>query len=93
MVGGRADEAEDRARRTQIVLDAVAAMARRSARSQADVRAALYKVGLTLPEPELAAILAELVTAGLVENLIPLIDGSVLLTVTTLGVLASRRRR
>ncbi len=65
---------------------AVAAMARVSKRQQAELGAALQRAGLILPAPHQAAALRHLCDTASVEDIIPLDDGGVLLSVTSAGM-------
>lgn len=63
------------------LLDALRAMADRSKRRQADVLAALRGAGITAESRQVRAALRVLQAQGDIENLVPLSDGGLLLTV------------
>ncbi len=69
------------------VLRAVAAMARVSKRQQAELQAALERAGLaSLSQEQRAAALCHLCDTASIEDVIPLDDGGVLLSVTSAGM-------
>lgn len=68
------------------VLRAVAAMARFSKRQQAELDVALRRAGLALRPAQRAAALRYLSDTASVEDIIPLDDGGVLLSVTSAGM-------
>lgn len=68
------------------VLAAVAEMALRSKRRQADVWAALRRAGSSAPPAMVAAAVRAMEDNGWVDKVVWLIDGGVLLTVTSLGL-------
>jgi hypothetical protein len=68
------------------LLAALAAMAVRSKRRQADLSAALCRSGLEASSQLLGAALHELEHDGFIEHLVPLYDGGLLMTVTSRGV-------
>jgi type IV secretory pathway TrbF-like protein len=68
------------------VLRAVAAMAIGSKRHQAELGVALHRAGLSLSHAMQSAAVDDLRRAELVEYVIPLNDGGVLLSVTSVGM-------
>ena len=68
------------------LLRALATMAVRSKRRQADLTAALCRGGLTAESDAIAPALRALELAGFVENLVPLYDGGMLMSVTSRGI-------
>lgn len=68
------------------LLKALAAMAIRSKRRQADLAVALRRSGITQPREGIAAALIDLLDNGLIDDLILLSDGGLLLSVTSLGI-------
>jgi hypothetical protein len=68
------------------LLGALAAMAVRSKRRQADLAAALSRSGLQATAEMLTAALHHLEQQGCIEDLVPLYDGGVLMSVTTRGI-------
>ncbi len=68
------------------LLAALAAMAVRSKRRQADLSAALRRAGLDGEANLVSKALRYLEEIGCIENLVPLYDGGVLLSVTSRGV-------
>ena len=68
------------------VLVAVANMALRSKRRQADLDAALWSAGLTALRDQRLAALERLREQGCVDKVVELSDGGVLLSVTALGL-------
>lgn len=77
------------------LLTALADMADRSTRVQADLAAAMRHAKLILPVDLVAATLVELERNGYLERIVPLGDGGTLVSVTPAGnemVRATRRR-
>lgn len=77
------------------LLTALADMASRSTRVQADLGAAMGQAKLLLGADQAVTALAELEGGGYVEQIVPLGDGGVLVSVTPSGtelVRAARRR-
>lgn len=68
------------------VLRALAAMARGSKRHQAELGVALQRAGLSLSAVEQHGVVARLRDAEFIEQVIPLDDGGVLLSVTSAGM-------
>ena len=68
------------------LLRALATMAVRSKRRQADLTAALCRGGLTAEQSAIAPTLRALELAGFIENLVPLYDGGMLMSVTSRGI-------
>ena len=68
------------------VLAAVAAMALRSKRRQADLDAALWGAGVTGGREQRLAALERLREQGCVDKVVALSDGGILLSVTALGL-------
>lgn len=68
------------------LLRALATMAVRSKRRQADLTAALCRGGLTAESDAIAPALRALELAGFIENLVPLYDGGMLMSVTSRGI-------
>ena len=68
------------------VLRAVAAMARVSNRQQAELDVALHRAGLILAPGQQAAALRHLSDVASIDQIIPLDDGGVLLSVTSAGM-------
>jgi hypothetical protein len=64
-------------------------MARRSTKAQADLSAALVAAGIAFPNQEALDVVFVLAKAEFVEGVIPLLDGGVLLTVTSKGLASS----
>ncbi len=77
----RMDRAAD-PRQAAIVLGALAAMAARNRRGEADLFAALRGAGLTIDHARLELALEFLHAEGCVTNIVPLSDGDVLMKVT-----------
>jgi hypothetical protein len=80
-----AAEDDDTVFATQL-LGALAAMAVRSKRRQADLAAALQRAGLRGSAQNLTTALRHLEEAGYIEDLVPLYDGGVLMSVTSRGI-------
>jgi hypothetical protein len=79
----------------QRLLSALADMASRSTRVQADLGAAMRQAKLLLGADQIVAALAELEIGGYVAQIVPLGDGGTLVSVTASGaelVRAARRR-
>jgi hypothetical protein len=68
------------------LLRALATMAARSKRRQADLSAALCRSGLAPERDALAPALRALELAGFIEHLVPLYDGGMLMSVTSRGI-------
>lgn len=68
------------------LLAALSAMALRSKRRQADLSAALRRAGLTASRDAVSAALRALQAAGCIENLVPLYDGGMIVSVTSRGI-------
>jgi hypothetical protein len=68
------------------LLTALAAMAVRSKRRQADLNAAMRRSGLAADGDAVGAALRQLERSGFIENLVPLYDGGMLMSVTSRGV-------
>ncbi len=68
------------------LLAALATMAVRSKRRQADLCAALYRAGLESDPVRVTEALRHLEQTGCIEDLVPLYDGGVLMSVTTRGL-------
>lgn len=68
------------------LLRALATMAVRSKRRQADLSAALARSGLDTDPGRITEALRHLETIGCIEQLVPLYDGGVLMSVTSRGV-------
>lgn len=68
------------------LLAALAAMAVRSKRRQADLNAAMRRSGLEADAEQVGMALRQLERSGFVENLVPLYDGGMLMSVTSRGV-------
>jgi hypothetical protein len=68
------------------VLRALATMARGSKRHQAELGVALQRAGLTLPIGTQTAALRRLTEDAAIDQVIPLDDGGVLLSVTSAGM-------
>ena len=68
------------------VLRAVAAMARISKRQQAELGVALQRAGLMIAPSQLEVALRHLCATASVEDVIPLNDGGILLSVTSAGM-------
>ena len=68
------------------LLAALASMAVRSKRRQADLAAALRRSGLVAEPAALSAALRHLQEIGCIEDLVPLYDGGVLMSVTSRGI-------
>ncbi len=71
---------------TDKLLNALATMAVRSKRRQADLSAAMNRSGLQADQAQMTDALRELEAEGLIENIVPLYDGGVLLLVTSRGI-------
>ena len=69
-----------------VLLQALVGMASRSKRRQADVMAAMRGAGLPGEPMRIRAALRLLRQQGYIENLVPLSDGGLLLSVTTAAV-------
>lgn len=67
-------------------LRAFAAMARISQRHQAEVDAALHRVGMALDPKTRLSVLRYLTKEGCIDGQIPLSDGALILTVTAVGM-------
>ena len=68
------------------LLRALATMAVRSKRRQADLSAVICRGGLSADRETIAAALRRLEKAGLIENIVPLYDGGMLISVTSRGI-------
>jgi hypothetical protein len=68
------------------LLVALVSMAVRSKRRQADLCAAMARAGLRAERSEMDEALHELQGNGMIENIVPLYDGGVLLSVTSRGI-------
>ncbi len=68
------------------LLAAVAAMAARSHRRQADLFVAARRFGLTAPPDHIRQTLRQLHADGCVERVVPLADGGILLSITGRGL-------
>ncbi len=68
------------------LLGALATMAMRSKRRQADLAAALTRSGLKGNSERIGTALRHLEHAGCIEDLVPLYDGGMLLSVTSRGI-------
>lgn len=68
------------------LLTALATMAVRSKRRQADLSAALRRSGLDVDPVRVTEALQHLESTGCIEHLVPLYDGGVLMSVTSRGV-------
>jgi hypothetical protein len=68
------------------LLQALAAMAMRSKRRQADLCAALCRAGLDTDPRRVTDALRQLERSGCIEHLVPLYDGGVLMSVTSRGI-------
>ena len=71
---------------TDQLLQALAAMAVRSKRRQADLSAALARANLDTDPHRVTEALRQLERSGCIEHLVPLYDGGVLMSVTSRGV-------
>jgi len=71
---------------TALLLRALTDMAGRSKRRQADLTAALRGAGLPADPARVRAALRALAAQGCIENLVPLSDGGLLLSVTQAGL-------
>lgn len=71
---------------TEHLLAALATMAVRSKRRQADLCAALSRAGLDREPGRVTKALRALEQAGCIEHLVPLYDGGVLMSVTSRGI-------
>ena len=71
---------------TQRLLRALATMAVRSKRRQADLTAAICRGGLQAELAELGPTLKSPEQAGFIEQIVPLYDGGVLISVTSRGI-------
>jgi hypothetical protein len=78
--------AEDGKSFTDRLLQALAAMAVRSKRRQADLSAALARANLDTDPHRVTEALRQLERSGCIEHLVPLYDGGVLMSVTSRGV-------
>jgi hypothetical protein len=76
-----------------LILKAVADMALRSKRRQADLQAALRRAGIEAGRARILDVLEILCAQRWVENIVPLLDGGVLLGVTGLGLEVAGRHR
>ena len=70
----------------QRLLRALATMAVRSKRRQADLTAAICRGGLQKEAADLAPALRSLEEQGFIEQIVPLYDGGVLVSVTSRGI-------
>ena len=68
------------------LLSALATMAMRSKRRQADLCAALCRAKLDTDPKRVTEALRQLERSGCIEHLVPLYDGGVLMSVTTRGI-------
>ncbi len=68
------------------LLQALAAMAMRSKRRQADLCAALCRANLDTDPRRVTDALRQLERSGCIEHLVPLYDGGVLMSVTSRGI-------
>ncbi len=68
------------------LLGALAAMAVRSKRRQADLAAALRRSGMVADQHSLSVALRHLEAIGCIEDLVPLYGGGVLMSVTSRGI-------
>jgi hypothetical protein len=68
------------------LLGALATMAVRSKRRQADLTAALRRSGIKIDQHGLWAALRHLESIGCIEDLVPLYDGGMLMSVTSRGI-------
>ena len=71
---------------TDQLLGALAGMAVRSKRRQADLSAAMARAGLMADQADMEDALAELQSNGMIENIVPLYDGGILVSVTSRGI-------
>jgi len=78
--------AEDSKSFTDRLLKALATMAVRSKRRQADLSAALARANLDTDPHGVTEALRQLEKSGCIEHLVPLYDGGVLMSVTSRGV-------
>ena len=78
--------AEDSKSFTDRLLQALATMAVRSKRRQADLSAALARANLDTDPHRVTEALRQLEKSGSIEHLVPLYDGGVLMSVTSRGV-------
>lgn len=74
------------ARFADLLLAALVGMAVNSKRRQADLCAAMSRAGLRAEQAQMKVALDELAANGLIENIVPLYDGGVLLSVTSRGI-------
>ena len=81
IVASRADDFDD-ADFAVVLLHALVSMAERSKRRQADLTAALRGAAITADPMRVRAALQLLQMQGAIENLVPLSDGGLLLSVT-----------
>jgi hypothetical protein len=65
-----------------LLLRALTDMAVRSKRRQADLNAVLHSAGLNAEPAQVRAALRTLTARGMIENLVPLSDGGLILSVT-----------
>ncbi len=77
---------EDSKSFTDRLLQALATMAVRSKRRQADLSAALARANLDTDPHRVTEALRQLEKSGCIEHLVPLYDGGVLMSVTSRGV-------
>ena len=82
MTGGEAFERDF----ADALLAALAGMAMRSRRRQADLDIAVRRAGLAANPAQLAAALQALAEDGCIEGMVPLADGGMLLSVTARGI-------
>ncbi len=83
--GGHASDVFDDTEFATLLLMALNRMAARSKRGQADLVAALRGAGLSAPRRRVRAALRLLQAQGAIDNLVPLSDGGLLLTVTNIA--------
>ncbi len=81
-----AAEDDAQARFDDRLLTALATMAVRSKRRQADLAAALRRSAIDTDPHAVGEALGRLEQAGLIEQIVPLYDGGVLMSVTTRGI-------
>ncbi len=86
MTGDVTSDASGPASLADRLLTALALMAVRSKRRQADLSAALRRSGLDASSQMLGTALRHLERCGFIENLVPLYDGGLLMSVTARGV-------
>jgi len=84
--GGSEAAEDDHAAFVTQLLCALAAMAVRSKRRQADLSAALKRSGLQATAQGVMSALRQLEQQGCIEDLVPLYDGGVLMSVTSRGI-------